>query len=376
MVILLVVALFAVGRAQWSEPERLQGPINDDPSTKTWPSINATGDTLFYAKEGENGNENICFSYRMDDSTWSGPQLLGPQINTPQREISPSIGPGDSILYFVTWGRPGGYGDYDIWYSRRGQDGQWGDPINAGPNVNTSAMEWGVFLSRDGHSLYFSSDRYPAEFLDIYKSEWQDSGGWGSPVRLPGHVNSFSDDENVTLPADESFLILTSWRYYLSSDLYYSRLDSTGWSEATLIPELSTNGMEEGASLTPDGLTVYIASARDSAAPYDTQLYVSHRPNTVLPHGDPLPQMITLEQNYPNPFNPGTVIRFDLPEPARVELKVFNTLGEMVTTLVNENRPAGEYRVTWDGSGFASGPYVCQLRAGKFLQSKKMLLIH
>ena len=87
-----------------------------------------------------------------------------------------------------------------------------------------------------------------------------------------------------------------------------------------------------------------------------------------------------LEQNYPNPFNPATEIRFALPEANHVVLKVFNTLGEEIRTLVNAPYEAGYHRVLWDGKDnndkpLASGVYLYQLRAGAFAQVKKMSLV-
>ncbi|MDD5088909.1 MAG: FlgD immunoglobulin-like domain containing protein, partial [bacterium] len=93
-----------------------------------------------------------------------------------------------------------------------------------------------------------------------------------------------------------------------------------------------------------------------------------------------VPTAFQLYQNHPNPFNPTTEIRFDLPEALRVELKVFNTLGQLVATLADETRPAGAYRILWDskntaGIPMASGVYVYQLKAGNFTDAKKMVLI-
>jgi hypothetical protein len=93
-----------------------------------------------------------------------------------------------------------------------------------------------------------------------------------------------------------------------------------------------------------------------------------------------IPTKFALYQNYPNPFNPNTEIRFDLPEAVRVELKVFNILGQEVANLVDEVRPAGAYRVTWDsrssyGTTVASGLYVYRIKAGNFTDAKKMMLI-
>lgn len=86
------------------------------------------------------------------------------------------------------------------------------------------------------------------------------------------------------------------------------------------------------------------------------------------------PDDFRLEQNYPNPFNPTTRIRFAIPDSRFVSLKVFDTLGREVSTLVNEQEPAGSYEVRFDGSSFASGVYLCRLQAGGFVEARKMIL--
>jgi hypothetical protein len=97
------------------------------------------------------------------------------------------------------------------------------------------------------------------------------------------------------------------------------------------------------------------------------------------------PSVFSLSQNYPNPFNPGTIIKFTI-SPAHTKLyaggdlrfttlKVYDVLGNEVATLVNEHKPAGEYEVEFDASVLGSGVYFYILRAGEFVQSKKMLLL-
>ena len=78
----------------------------------------------------------------------------------------------------------------------------------------------------------------------------------------------------------------------------------------------------------------------------------------------PFANKFSLEQNYPNPFNPSTVISYRLPVIGYVTLKVFDLLGREIATLVNEEKPAGEYEVEFDGSALTSGIYFYQLKAG------------
>ncbi len=93
-----------------------------------------------------------------------------------------------------------------------------------------------------------------------------------------------------------------------------------------------------------------------------------------------IPKHFELSQNYPNPFNPTTQIRYGLPKAEKVELAVFNSLGQKVKTLVSEFQEAGFHTVTWDGVNEAgqrvsSGIYFYKIKAGDFRQVRKMLLV-
>jgi hypothetical protein len=84
---------------------------------------------------------------------------------------------------------------------------------------------------------------------------------------------------------------------------------------------------------------------------------------------------ISVLQNYPNPFNTTTTtIKYKVTEPGFVSLKVFNAMGTEVASLVNEKKTAGEYSVEWNATGLTSGIYFCQLQAGLFTETKKLIL--
>ena len=103
----------------------------------------------------------------------------------------------------------------------------------------------------------------------------------------------------------------------------------------------------------PDGQFTHSLNVRNSRNPYNYKLYI----------------------NYPNPFNPKTMIKYDIAKAGLVRLKVYDLLGRLVTTLVNDYRNPGNYNVTFDGTNLASGVYIYKLEAGNFIDVKKMVLI-
>ncbi|MCD6376569.1 MAG: DUF4623 domain-containing protein, partial [Caldisericaceae bacterium] len=95
----------------------------------------------------------------------------------------------------------------------------------------------------------------------------------------------------------------------------------------------------------------------------------------IADNSNQLPVRYELSQNYPNPFNPTTKINVALPKAEKVEIEVFNTLGQKVRTLFDGDLPAGIHKFEFDGSGLASGIYFYRIKAGKFVATKKMVLM-
>ena len=87
------------------------------------------------------------------------------------------------------------------------------------------------------------------------------------------------------------------------------------------------------------------------------------------------PSNVEISQNYPNPFNPSTTIRYALPQRSHVTLSVFNTLGQIVATIVNGEQEAGYHDTQFDGTNIASGVYFYRIQAGDFVQTKRLLLL-
>jgi len=93
-----------------------------------------------------------------------------------------------------------------------------------------------------------------------------------------------------------------------------------------------------------------------------------------------MPKCFDLSQNYPNPFNPTTTIAFSLPEPCHATLTIYNTIGQKVTTIVNQFYPEGTHEVNWNsqddyGKRVSSGIYFYKLETDVFTDTKKMILL-
>lgn len=143
-------------------------------------------------------------------------------------------------------------------------------------------------------------------------------------------------------------------------------LDQSGLAE----PKFSLQGLRSGQTY------YWRANASDDVLTSEWSEVFHFQASTSV-RSEPAEQPYTFElgANYPNPFNPSTTIPFTLPEAGHVSLRVYNQLGQEVAQLVNDYRTAGQHEVTWDASRFASGTYLCVLKAGAHTQTRRMLLV-
>lgn len=128
----------------------------------------------------------------------------------------------------------------------------------------------------------------------------------------------------------------------------------------------------------PDSINI---ARRDSfVLRADAVIFEESQLTSIIAEPNMTPESYTLSQNYPNPFNPTTQIKFTLPVDSRVDLKVYDILGREVATLMSDELKAGYYTTEWNGrnnSGVmvSSGIYIYRIVAGKFVQTKKMMML-
>jgi outer membrane protein OmpA-like peptidoglycan-associated protein/tetratricopeptide (TPR) repeat protein len=140
----------------WREPKSL-GDVVNDPAWDSQPCLSLDGKELFFASR-RNGNADLYHCYRNEDGTWTMPENLGPTINTKGTEMAPFLHPDGKTLYFSSDTHTG-MGGYDLFVSRRNEQGEWSTPVNLGYPINTPGDEINFIVAADGHTALISSFR-------------------------------------------------------------------------------------------------------------------------------------------------------------------------------------------------------------------------
>ena len=156
----------------WSTPENLGNRINSE-FWDTAPSLSPDKRDLYFAssRPGGYGGSDIYVSHRTASGRWSEPENLGPGINTAGDENTPFIHADNQTLYFTSNGHPG-YGGDDLFLSRKGEKGKWGETENLGYPINTIENEGSLVIAADGKTAYYASDRSDSRGgLDLYTFE-------------------------------------------------------------------------------------------------------------------------------------------------------------------------------------------------------------
>jgi outer membrane protein OmpA-like peptidoglycan-associated protein len=181
----------------------IDGTINNEPS-KGAINISQDGDWLLFAgnfgRKGY-GDFDIYISYNTPTG-WSEPINLGPNINTEFYETSPSLSPDKNTLYFCST-RPGGYGGADLYVSHRSVNGKWSPAQNMGPLINTAGDEKAPFIHADGTSLYFTSDGLPGYGnSDLYLTRRLNDSTFTTPENLGYPINTIENEGSLFVAAD------------------------------------------------------------------------------------------------------------------------------------------------------------------------------
>jgi hypothetical protein len=159
---IVVVGGHAKADFTFGEPVNL-GPTINTSSGEGPDCFSSDGLEMYLSSQrsGGYGSDDIWVSTRQTkDAEWCTPENLGPKVNTGKSDSCACISSNGLELYFCSYNRPGGYGQYDIWVTRRSTKNEpWGQPTNLGSTVNSSAEEGPPWLSSDELELYFTAIR-------------------------------------------------------------------------------------------------------------------------------------------------------------------------------------------------------------------------
>ena len=191
----------------WSEPTYLNVKFKNEsknmegnlsPDGKAILFTSKLNQNLFYNPDAENKEKDIYVTVRDDKGNWSAPVNLGAKINTDGDEISPFMAADDRTLYFASNGRPG-YGSYDIYMSKRNGSSwtDWSEPINLGPEINTTGFDAYYTLSAAADYAYMVSDRNSIGLSDLVRVKLPEEIKPDPVVLLLGHTLNAKTKEPI-----------------------------------------------------------------------------------------------------------------------------------------------------------------------------------
>ncbi len=419
--ILLFICLFAAANINaqyplapevWSIPEKVT-VISEWAVRSESPSISFDKQRLYFHAGGPAVTE-------WGDTSWAEPYSLNSNINQHLARW-PSISPNGKRIFF-TWFWP----DWDLYYSDWDSvANDWGVAVNCGPNVNTPAgAEFTGSMPNDTTLIFLRSTTSHISYWDKQTQTWGPAESWPTPLFL------FVSDLGIYVLPSYKKVYFTGSRldttisgeHYLNYDIVVSYRDTSHpmgykppkilnfclYADTQYFAGNYVDRLEGFPSLTPDGKKMYLTAIYDGQTTiYESIMLFDENGDPVSVEDDGyeygiIPEEIELYPAYPNPFNPITTIKYTIPtsplnpspyqgEGQRerlITLKVYDVLGNEVATLVNEEKPIGNYEVEFSAIGgnaynLPSGIYFYQLRAvdpesssGQgFIETKKMILL-
>ncbi|MFN3871907.1 MAG: T9SS type A sorting domain-containing protein [Ignavibacterium sp.] len=216
-------------------------------------------------------------------------------------------------------------------------------PAGGHSNIN---LQTNIFISKKGITLYLDTD---IEVRGV-QAEFSNTGNYSGDIKIntslgQGHYYSSDNKLRVLLYDRAGMKTLSSGNNFLAN-----------------IPFPVEN---------PENVTVdkIILISSNNERLLDNKLEIKYQ------DPPPLPLEFNLYQNFPNPFNPGTRIAYSIPRDEMVTIKIFDLLGNEIQTLVNEFQTQNYYEINFNAENLSSGIYFYQMKAGEFVQTKKMILL-
>jgi PKD repeat protein len=207
-------------------------------------------------------------------------------------------------------------------------------------------------------------------------SDWSSIWSFTTIVQLPSQVVLISPFHSAVIGTDTARFI---WRQSAPaiSRYWFELATDSAMANPVIDSTLTADTTKTARQFLNNQTYWWRVRAKNVAGwgPFSEQRKFRSVITTSVHTAEDVPSKFSLSQNYPNPFNPTTTIEYALPQPARVELKLYDVHGHEVQTLVNGRREAGKYTVEFNAATLSSGIYFYQLRAGGFVKIRKLALV-
>jgi len=260
----------------------------------------------------------------------------------------------------------------------------WGDGIIVDDSVNNNLRYPAeVFLNPDSTvSVFWDTQWFPNDDLFLQRYTLYGAQIWNEHLK----VSEFNSPKGTAgiVQSDNNSNIIVWGEIRDSSAMYAQKVDELGnkswdnndimimshspYDESKVITD-GNNGAIIVWRIDPPWGGIYAQQISKYGNLGEVIVSVNEENNYINP------ESFYLAQNYPNPFNPATTIKYGIPERSMVTIKIYDVLGNEITTLINEEKSSGEYEVEFVGTLLTSGIYFYQLRINNFVQAKKMILL-
>lgn len=354
----------------WSADEKL----TSNPSDPGIPSLAVFGNNVHIVwHDLRDGNWEIYYKKSTDGGiTWQPDVRLTNDASVSERA---SIALWDNKIY-VVW-QDERDNDKEIYFKYSTDNGaNWSGDVRLTNNVGESEAP-ALAVEESNINVVWSDSRNGIGNAEIYFKHSTDGGlNWTDDIRITNTAIA----SNRPSIAVSSNLIHISWNEVW--EIYYKRSNDFGltWETETRITNNSSDSQNSFVAISDSAVHLIW---QDNPANNDDIFYKSNPTGNIITdvfgNSFDIPEKFSLYQNYPNPFNPSTTIQYTIPlderrETINVALKVFDVLGNEIATLVDEEKPSGMYNVQFTMNNLGSGIYFYQLKAGDYLETKKMVL--